>query len=589
MLLTKSYSLEERKALVSVCTGLERPDLILSGGSIVDVATGEVREVDVVIKGSRIAYVGNLRDLNISHLGSVIDVKGTFITPGFIDPHAHVESTMLTPSAYASLLIPQGTTGAIIDPHEIVNVSGFEGLTFFLKDADSTPFKFYVQAPSCVPSAPGLETSGYIVSSSDIEKLINRKDIWGLGELMDYKKVIEGDVESLMKIKHVYERGGVIDGHSPSLKGMMLQAYISSGIMTDHTSRSKDEVLERLRCGLNVMVQNRPDKDLLRDVIETLKCIDTRRVLLCTDDIEPDEVEDRGHLVSLVREAVDLGLDPVKAVQMVTLNVAEAYRFDSELGMIAPGRYADLIIFNDLKRFDVDKVIMNGRLVASKGKLLIEIPKFDFDRFKNTIKVKAGIKPDDLVIKVELERARALVRVVTVNGELREVELSVSNYKVMSRPMDDIVMLAVVERHGKSGNIGKGFIQGTGLREGAIVTSVSHDVHNLTSIGTSEYDMYLGIKEVERMGGGIVVVMNGKVLASVELPYFGLLTDDLGVCSKVRELRKVLLNMGVKIPLRRLMFLSLPVGLGNFKITDKGLVDYKRGIVLPTIISLSAQ
>ncbi|MCX8191775.1 MAG: amidohydrolase family protein, partial [Nitrososphaerales archaeon] len=316
---------------------------------------------------------------------------------------------------------------------------------------------------------------------------------------------------------------------------------------------------------------------------------DTRRVLLCTDDIEPDEVEDRGHLVSLVREAVDLGLDPVKAVQMVTLNVAEAYRFDSELGMIAPGRYADLIIFNDLKRFDVDKVIMNGRLVASKGKLLIEIPKFDFDRFKNTIKVKAGIKPDDLVIKVELERARALVRVVTVNGELREVELSVSNYKVMSRPMDDIVMLAVVERHGKSGNIGKGFIQGTGLREGAIVTSVSHDVHNLTSIGTSEYDMYLGIKEVERMGGGIVAVMNGKVLASVELPYFGLLTDDLGVCSKVRELRKVLLNMGVKIPLRRLMFLSLPVGLGNFKITDKGLVDYKRGIVLPTIISLSAQ
>ncbi len=587
MILTKRYDIEERRRLIFTCMGLDKPDLTLTRGLIIDVATSEVRRADIVIKGSRIAYVGDVKDLRISHLGVVIDVNDKFITPGFIDPHAHVESTMLTPSAYSSLLIPQGTIGAIIDPHEVANVSGLDGLKYFLKDANSTPFKFCIQMPSCVPSAPNLETNGYTISLSDIERLLKLNDICGLGELMSYKKVINGDIEQLMKIKLTYEKSGIVDGHSPSLKGSILQAYISSGIMTDHTSRSKDEVIEKVRSGFYVMIQNRPDESLLRDVIDTLKNIDTRRIMFCTDDIEPDEVKEKGHLISLVREAVDLGLDPIKAIQMVTLNVAMAYRFDSELGIIAPGRYADLIIFNELKKFDIDKVIMNGKLVASKGKLLIDIPKANFKRFKNTIKLKVGLNPNDLVIRVEKEKARALVRVVTINGDLKEVELDVFNYKVMSKTIDDIVRLAVLERYGKGGNIGKGFIQGTGLKKGAITTSISHDAHNLTSIGISEYDMYLSVKEVERMGGGIVAVMDEKVLAKVELPYFGLLNDDLKVCDEVKALRIALLNMGLKIPLRRLTFLSLPVGRGNFKITDKGLVDYKKGIILPVIISLS--
>lgn len=586
MLLTKKYDLTERQQLISVCMGLEDADLVLAGGQIIDSAVGEIRKADIVAKGSRVAFVGDARKVKTSSYTNFIDVTSEYITPGFIDSHAHVESVMLTPSAYASLVLPHGTTGAVIDPHEVANVSGLEGLRAFLDDAGNTSFRFYVQAPSCVPSAPGLETSGHSLDLSAIRMLLSLKGVWGLGELMRYDDIVEGDNESLEKVRLAYEKGTVVDGHSPLLRGEQFQAYASSGVMTDHTSRIQEEVLERLRSGVHVAVQDRPGESSFDGIVDALKNVDTRRAAFCIDDIEPDEVEERGHIVSLVRKAVDLGLDPVRAVQMATLNVAEAYQIDSELGIIAPGRYADLAVFKDLETFTVDKVVLNGHLVASQGKSLIEVPRSDFHRFRDTVKVRQGLMPDDLLVRVELKSGHGLVRVVTVEGALVERELEVSNYDVLPNPVKGIVRMAVLERHGKNGNIGKGFIEGTGLRSGAITTSVSHDAHNVVSIGVSENDMYRGVREVEQTGGGIVATTNGRVLAKVELPYYGLLSDNSKTSKTVGELRRVVLGMVLKIPLRKLMFLSLPVGRGNFKITDMGLVNYAEKAFLHLVVSL---
>lgn len=587
MLLTRNYDLAERIGLIAVCMGLEEADLILAGGHVVDVATEEVRRADVAAKGSRIAYVGDAGKVKTSRSTCLIDVSGRYVSPGFIDSHAHVESTMLTPSAYASLVIPHGTTGVVIDPHEVANVSGLEGIRAVLDDAERAPLKFYVQAPSCVPSAPNLETSGFTIDSSAIEMLLSFKGVWGLGELMSYDKILEGDSESLEKIRLAYEKGAVVDGHSPLLREERFQAYASSGVTTDHTSRTEEEVLERLRSGVYVMVQDRPGESSFEGIIDALKKVDTRRAMFCTDDIEPDEVEERGHLVSLVRKAVALGLNPVRVLQMVTLNVAEAYSVESDLGIIAPGRYVDLIVLNDLETFTIDSVFLNGRLAASQGRFLIEVPKSNFQNFRDTVKFRQDLAPSDLLLRVELKKGRAAVRVVTVEGRLVERELEVSDYEVLPNLEDDIVRMTVLERHGRNGNVAKGFIQGTGLRGGAIATSVSHDAHNLTSIGVSEKDMYLGVKEVERVGGGIVATMSEKVLAMVKLPYFGLLSDDPKISEDVGELRRVVADMGLKIPFRKFMFLSLPVGRGNFKMTDMGLLNYAEKVFLSPAVRLS--
>jgi len=589
VLLTREYDLSERRSLISVCMGAEEPDLLLTGGYVVDVAIGEIKKADIAVKGKRIAYVGDARELKTSNSTKVLDITGKYVAPGFIDAHAHVESTMLTPSAYASLIVPYATTGAVIDPHEVANVAGVDGLKVFLGDAKHTGFKFYVQAPSCVPSAPGLETAGHTLDSSTIQKLLGLEGVWGLGELMSYNSVTAGEEEILEKIRFAYEKGRIIDGHSPSLRNGRLQAYLSSGVMNDHTPRTAEEVLDRLRSGAYVMVQDRPGESLFEDIVGSLKKIDTRRVMFCTDDIEPDEVEERGHLVSLMRKAVALGLNPVKAVQMVTINAAEAYMVESELGVVAPGRYADLVLLNDLQKLNIDKVVLNGTVLASRAISPINARRSGLHRFEHTVKLRQGLAPDDLLLKVDVEIGRALVRVVTVEAGAVQKELTVSSYAVQPSPTDDIIRMAVLERHGRNGNIGKGFMQGTGLRDGAITTSISHDAHNIVSIGVSEQDMYLGVRELEKAGGGIIATMNGKTLAKVELPYFGLLTDDLRLSKDVRELRKAAADMGLKIPFRKVMFLSLPVGRGNFRITDMGLVSYADKTSLPVLLSLLSQ
>ncbi|MEM2154263.1 MAG: adenine deaminase C-terminal domain-containing protein [Nitrososphaeria archaeon] len=586
MLLTNHYNILERKKIIDVCMNLRRPSLALVGGYVLDLVFQKIRKSDIIIEDKRIAYVGDVKDVLEPY--EIFEVDGKVIIPGLIDAHAHVESVMVTPSVYSSLVIPEGTTCAVVDPHEIANVSGIKGLKAFLKESQLVPFKFYLQAPSCVPSSAELETSGAELDELDVKRML-KSGFRGLGELMDFRNVIEGKEQFLSKIKFAYENTGIIDGHAPKVSGKILQAYVAGGIMTDHTARTATEVIEKLEAGLYILIQDRPIESFFEEIINTIKQLNLDRVCFCTDDIEPDEIVESGHLLKIVKKAVNFGLDPLKAIKMVTLNPATLYGIQWDVGLIAPGRYADLLVLDDPRELDIKKVIVNGKIVASNRKLLVDkVEKISFNMFKKTIKVKMGLKPEDLVVKADVESGKASVRVLNLDGEIEEHVLEVIDYEILPDVSKDIVRVAVLERHGKNGNIGKGFIRGLGIKRGAMATSVSHDAHNVTVAGIAKEDMYVAVKEIEGGGGGLVVVEGGKCLAKVTLPYFGLLTDNLKISEELKELRNAASHIGLNVPLRRFMFLALPVGRGRFKITDKGIVSYQDKKIFPPIIKLLA-
>jgi adenine deaminase len=584
MILRKKFDVVERKNLIDVCMSLKRPSLALVGGQVVDLILHKIKKADVIIEGERVAFVGDVK--RVLEPYNVVEVDGKFLIPGLIDAHAHVESVMVTPSVYSSLVIPQGTVCAIVDPHEIANVSGVEGLKAFLKECEMVPFKFYLQTPSCVPSSTGLETSGHILGAVEVREMIEY-GFQGLGEVMDYRRLVEGEKEILEKIKFVYENNGVIDGHCPKVTGATLQAYAAGCIMSDHTARRAEEILDKVGVGFYVMIQDRPGESAFEEMVDVIKTLDVNRICFCTDDIEPDVIVEKGHLLSTVKKAIDFGLDPIRAIQMATLNPAILYGIQWDLGIIAPGRYADILVLDDLKEFSIEKVMVNGNVAALNKRLTIKIEKTDsFSMFKNTVKLKNELAPADLVIKVDAERGNVYARILTLEGEVEEEVLEIMEYEVSPNPLKNIVRIAVLERHGKNGNIGKGFIKGLGIKRGAIASSVSHDSHNITVAGVCKEDMYIAVKEIEKSGGGLVVVDERRCLAKVSLPYFGLLSDNINVVEELKKLRKAASLIGFNIPLRRFMFLTLPVGRGKFKITDKGIVDYEDKTIFSPIISL---
>lgn len=582
MLLTKSYDMIERKNLIDVCMGRKRPSFALVGGNVLDPVSQRVRKADIVVEGKRIAYVGNVKDVLEPY--EIFEVDEKFIIPGLIDAHAHVESVLVTPSVYSSLVMREGTTCAIVDPHEIANVSGVSGLNAFLREVEIVPFKFYLQAPSCVPSSAGLETSGAELNYLDIKRMLE-KGFRGLGEVMDYKKVLEGNEEVLRKVKFAYEYGGIVDGHSPKVGGTMLQSYVACGIMTDHTVRNATELLEKLETGLYVLVQDRPGESSFEEMVNVIKSLDISRICFCTDDVEPDEIVETGHIIKTVKKAIGFGLNPIKAVQMVTLNPATLYGIQWDVGLIAPGRFADLLVLDSLQELNVEKVIVNGKVLVSNRKLLVTIEKINFNDFKNTVKVKSDLRAEDLVVKANVERGVANVRVLNLDGEIEEDVLEILDYEILPDISKDIVRIAVLERHGRNGNIGRGFIKGLGIKRGAIATSVSHDSHNITVAGVSKEDMYAAVRGIRDSGGGLIVIEDGKCLAKVSLPYFGLLTDDIKIFEELKRLRNAASNIGLNIPLRKFMFLTLPVGRGRFKITDMGIVSYQDKRIFSPILN----
>ncbi len=554
----------------------------------IEAARGD-REVDLLIKNSKLVnvfngsvercapiaiYKGKIVGFGEYKAKEVLNLKGKYLLPGFIDAHIHIESTKLTPARFVEAVLPRGTTTVIVDPHEIANVVGKEGVLFFIKAAQSLPLDIYVMVPSCVPATP-FETSGAEITPEDVAELIAYPNVLGLAEMMNYPGVINCDPEVMLKIKVCSER--VKDGHAPGLRGKMLNAYLMAGIATDHECVDPEEALEKIRKGMFILVREGTTAKNLASLASIIDQYNYSRMALVTDDRSPSELYKLGHLDYLLKRALSVGLEPLTAIRMITINPALCYSLKGK-GAIGVGYDADLVAVEDLYNLKVDIVIKGGKIVALGGKLQIEIEGNEIPpAFLNSIKVD----PENVDFKIKARSNR--VRVIQVIPDqiytkAKVLELKTTEGYLEANPARDILKLAVVERYSGSGRVGLGFVRGLGLKDGAIATSVSHDSQNIVIAGTNDDDMKVALREIVRMKGGEVVVKSGKVLASMRLEVAGIMTDRPlpQVAKEEEELLKAARSLGTKLanPFMQLSFLALPV-VPELKLTDKGLFNVK--------------
>ncbi len=567
-------SLEER---IKVASGEGKADLLIKNGRVVNLFTGEIEKKDVAIFDGVIIGFGDYG------AKKTIDVEGDFLCPGLIDGHLHIESSMVTPPQFAQAVLPHGTTTVVIDPHEIANVMGVEGIRFMAESAKGIPLNVFIMLPSCVP-ATSMETAGARLKAKDLNPLWNEPWAIGLAEMMNFPGVIYRDREVLKKIETA--KGKRIDGHAPLLSGKGLYAYLSAGIRSDHECTRIEEAYEKLKNGMWIMVREGSTARNLNDLLPLIHTKNSRRFIFVTDDRHPKELLEEGHIDSMIREAVRKGIDPIQAIQMATLNTAEYFRLD-DLGVIAPGYRADIITFDHLTRFQIKKVFKDGFLVAEDGKILhgqISLRREKKLRCPRSIHL-GPIRADSLLLKTHQPLAK-VIQLIPNQIVTKKVIKRVFLKEGVAYPnlQEDILKIAVVERHRATGNIGIGFVQGFGLKKGAIGSSVAHDSHNLVIVGTNDEDMFKAILTLKEMGGGLVVIAEGKVMASLALPIAGLMSEAPveEVHKRLENLHQATQTLGCKVrdPFMALSFLSLPV-IPELKITDKGLVDVNQFKIVP--------
>ncbi|MFH1351749.1 MAG: adenine deaminase [Pseudomonadota bacterium] len=553
-------------------------DLVLRKGKVVNVFSGMTQECDVAI------YDGFIAGLGPDYHGrEEINLKGRWITPGLIDGHIHIESSMLLPSRLAAALLPHGTTTIISDPHEIANVMGIAGIRLMIQDSLSIPFDIFFMAPSCVP-ATHLETSGAQLLAPDLSDLKKEPRILGLAEVMNFPGVLSGLPEVLEKILLFDEK--LIDGHSPSLMGYDLQAYVSTGIRSDHETSEAKEGMEKVNSGMMLMVREGTSAKNLEELVPLVTPVNSRRFCFVSDDLHPQDILQRGHLDHTVRKAIGLGLDPTLAVQMVTINPAEYFGL-KQRGAVAPGFHADLVVLEDLEGFAVEKVYKNGRLVAEAGRLT------GFTRGEGTpFETKPlnilPLIPERFQVRYQGRKARVIEliqgQILTKTGYAK---LKSENGLVLSDIESDILKLAVVERHHATGRVGLGFVRGFGLKKGALASSIAHDSHNVIAVGTNDEDLNRAVEEVRILGGGIAVVCHGDVLASVPLEVAGLMSREPleKLVKQLEEAGRASSALGCMIhePFMALSFLALPV-IPELKLTDMGLVDVNKFSIVPLFL-----
>jgi adenine deaminase len=551
--------------LLSVAKGELPADLILANARLVNVFTGEIERGNVAIWGGRIAGVGDYREAR-----QVLDLGGRYLAPGFIDGHVHLESSMLDVAQYARAVVPRGTLAIVTDLHEMANVSGLVGMRYVLDCARRLPLQLFLMAPSCVP-ATHLETAGANLDAQALRQVLRWKGCIGLGEVMNFPGVLNGDESVLSKIE--LARGKAVDGHAPGLTGKDLSAYIAAGIHSDHESVSLEEAREKLRRGMFVMIREGSSEKNLDALLPLVTDRTYKRCLLVVDDRSCVDLLQDGDIDAVVRKAIHRGLDPVRAIQMATINTAEYFRLEG-LGAIAPGYQANLIVINDLTSLAIDMVFYRGGLVAEAGKPLFSVKKAP------TSRGTFNIKPFGLgALRLPASGETALV-IEIVPGQIitrkRTEKVKVRDGVIVPDIDRDILKLVVVERHKATGNIGRGLVTGFGLKAGALASSIAHDSHNIVAVGTNDEDIYLAIKEIERLQGGLVATAGGKVLATLALPIAGLLSDEPleVVVAKLNRLEQVATKLGGKLssPFCTLSFVALPV-IPELRLTDLGLVD----------------
>ncbi|MFH1105964.1 MAG: adenine deaminase [Candidatus Aenigmatarchaeota archaeon] len=533
--------------------------------NVVDVINNRI-EKRIVFFGDKIMNAG-------ADVEKTYDFSDYYLLPGLIDAHIHIESSMLTPDNFSLAAVPHGTTCVVFEPHEIANVCGMRGIDYML--SAKTPMRMLFTAPSCVP-ATNMETSGAELGIDEVKDLLSNPRCAGLGEMMNYSGVIYNDPVVMGKINAAKGMGKVCDGHAPGLSGDQLKKYAASDISSDHECTTEQEALEKLKLGMRIMVREGSAAKNLQ-ALATMANKNYKKCMLVSDDIHADELLSEGHMDRMLRKAVALGISPVKAVAMATINAAKYFKLDG-LGAIKSGYYADFVVVKNLKDFEVVAVFINGTPVAENGKAMFGAKASGTPKeILVSVRLKS-VGADDLKIaSPKMQNARVITLVenqIVTNSKTASLE-SDGKYLIPDLK-NDILPIVVVERHKMTGNVGKGFVAGFGLKEGALASTVAHDSHNIICVGANYGDMECAISELKRMGGGLAAVKNGKIVERLELPIAGLMSDKSAeiVAGKTKDVNAAAKSLGsaLSAPFATLSFLALPV-IPSLKLTDKGLVD----------------
>lgn len=554
--------------LIEVAAGRVVADLVISNARIIDVFNASIIQGDVAIADGLIAGVGSYQGKE------QFDAQGKYLAPGFIDAHVHIESSLLDPRSFADLLLPCGTTTAIVDPHEICNVCGLEGFDYMLEESKELALSLFFMVPSCVPATP-FEHSGAILDAQAIKSRIELERVLGLGEMMDMVGTVEADPAVVAKLAVAHQAQKIIDGHGPSLSGLALNAFAAAGIHTDHECTTKEELVERISNGIYVLLREGSASHDLVNLLGGVTAQNSRFCLFCTDDRQPRSIIEEGHIDNHLRLAVAAGLDPIEAVRIATLNAAECYNL-RDRGAIAGGRRADLVLLSDIKDFQVEAVWTQGkRYQAPRRHMKQAIP--------SSVSARVNIgnfSVADLQLKIEQPRVRVIELIANSIGTLAgeaTVKVDPKGYYQHNQALN-LVKIAVVERHNGTGNVGLGLLRGYGLQGGAIATTIAHDSHNIIVAGDNDEDMALAVKTLAQLGGGIVMIHHGKILDEMALPIAGLMTNEGPhyVIEKLQSMHEMALEQ-LKInstidPFMTLSFMALPV-IPQLRVTDMGLFD----------------
>jgi adenine deaminase len=566
------------EAMITVARGEEPADLLLRNAQLVNVLSGEVHPANIAIYHGRVAGFG---DYQAHH---TVDLEGRFVCPGLIDAHVHLESSMVQPAEFARAVVPRGTIAVVCDPHEIANVLGLDGVRYILDASEGLPLHVYLMAPSCVP-ATHMESAGAELTATDIEEILTHERVLGLAEMMNFPGVLFRVPSVLEKIRIAGDRP--VDGHAPGLSGLDLNAYIAAGIHSDHECGELEEAREKLRRGMHIFIREGTATRNLHTLLPLVTPANARLCHFCSDDRHPATLLSEGSIDDIVRQAISWGLDPITAYQMATINTAQYFGLRN-VGAVAPGYRADLLVLDDLETVQVAQVYSVGKLAAEGGRFLpstADLPQvpiqpsvhLDLSTLDFTIPVGEGSTHD--------RRARiiGIIPGQVVTEDLR-LEPTIEDGRVVSDPSRDLLKMAVVERHRGTGNVGLGLVKGMGLKRGAIASSVAHDSHNIIVIGTSDAEMQACVAAVAEMGGGQVVVADGEVQVACPLPIAGLMSDRPleEVRDSVEAVTEAARSLGCTLPdpLMTMSFLALPV-IPTLKLTDRGLVDVNRFDFVP--------
>ncbi len=556
----------------------DRPvDLLFRGGKVVNVFAGELASTSVAVFDGVIVGFGE-RQAN-----EVVELDGGILSPGFIDGHFHLESSLLIPAEFARAVLPHGTTTVVADPHEIANVAGIAGVQFMLEASEDIGLEVFYMAPSCVP-ATHLETAGAELSANDIEKLAQHPRVLGLAEVMNFPGVIMGDEAMLDKLERFLDK--TIDGHSPGLSGAQLDAYLCGGIGSDHECTRLEEAREKLGKGMHIMLREGSQARDLEALAPLVSAQTKQRCMLVSDDCHPEDLLEQGHMNRILKRAMELSIDPITAIQLASLNPARYFGLRT-LGAIAPGYQADMVLLNSLQPLQIGRVYKKGKLVGEDGKCLLA---------KKQVVAKVQLismnleelKEEDLRLQVQGSEMRAIRAVPnTLITEEEIVTVADRQGQAVSDANRDLLKIVVIERHQGSGRKGFGFVRGLGLRKGALASTVAHDSHNLIVVGVSDSDMVVAANTLRELGGGLVVVSDGQVQAQLPLPVAGLMTADSleQVVAWKKEVNQAALELGATLehPFMALSFLALPV-IPKLKLTDQGLVDVESFTHVPLFV-----